>query len=102
MHGPLTDDNLMNFRTDIAFIGADGIDLNGNTFTDDLRVASLSRKMAANAAEVFVVTDSSKIGRVSNCTVLQRGQYKKIITNRELPQERQNALVHANIQLELC
>ena len=48
MHGPLTESNLANFRADLAFIGADGIDLQGNTFTDDLRVAGLSRTMATN------------------------------------------------------
>jgi DeoR/GlpR family transcriptional regulator of sugar metabolism len=81
IHGPLTEDNIEHFRTNIAFIGADGIDLNGNTFTDDLRIAALSRRMAKNADKVVVVSDSSKIGRKSMCKVLSPDEYDLIITD---------------------
>lgn len=102
MHGPLTADNLGCFRADLAFIGADGIDLDGNTFTDDLRVASLSSKMATHAAKAFVVADTSKIGRVSTCNVLRPGEYDRIITNRDLAGKKQDMLAQANVSLELC
>lgn len=81
IHGPLTEDNIERFRTNIAFIGADGIDLNGNTFTDDLRIATLSRCMAKNADKVIIVSDSSKIGRKSMCKVLSSDEYDLIITD---------------------
>lgn len=81
IHGPLTEDNIERFRTNIAFIGADGIDVNGNTFTDDLRIATLSRRMAKNADKVVVVSDSSKIGRKSMCKVLSPDEYDLIITD---------------------
>jgi len=81
IHGPLTEDNIERFRTNIAFIGADGIDLNGNTFTDDLRIATLSRRMAKNADKVVVISDSTKIGRKSMCKVLSPDEYNLIITD---------------------
>jgi DeoR/GlpR family transcriptional regulator of sugar metabolism len=81
IHGPLTEENIERFRTDIAFIGADGIDLNGNTFTDDLRIATLSRCMAKNADKVVIVSDSSKIGRKSMCKMLSADEYNLIITD---------------------
>lgn len=84
IHGPLTEDNIERFRTNIAFIGADGIDLNGNTFTDDLRIATLSRRMAKNAEKVVVVSDSSKIGRKSMCKVLSPNEYNLIITDSDI------------------
>jgi DeoR/GlpR family transcriptional regulator of sugar metabolism len=84
LHGPLTEDDIERFRTNIAFIGADGIDLNGNTFTDDLRIAVLSRGMAKNSEKVVVVSDSSKIGRKAMCKVLSSDEYDLIITNSNL------------------
>lgn len=80
IHGPLTEENIERFRTNIAFIGADGIDLNGNTFTDDLRIATLSRCMAKSADRVFIVSDSSKFGRKAMCKVLSSDEYDLIIT----------------------
>lgn len=84
IHGPLTEDNIERFRTNIAFIGADGIDLSGNTFTDDLRIAALSRRMAKNADKVVVVSDCSKIGRKSMCKVLSPDEYDLIITDSNI------------------
>lgn len=84
IHGPLTEDNIERFRTNLAFIGADGIDLNGNTFTDDLRIATLSRRMAKNADKVVVLSDSSKIGRKSMCKVLSPDEYDLIVTDRDI------------------
>lgn len=81
MHGPLTEDNIEKFRADIAFIGADGVDCDGNTFTDNLEVASLSRRMAKNSSKVIVVSDSSKLGRESMVKVLGGGDYDMIITD---------------------
>lgn len=84
IHGPLTEDNIERFRTNVVFIGADGIDLNGSTFTDDLRIATLSRRMAKNADKVVVVSDSSKIGRKSMCKVLSPDEYDLIITDSHI------------------
>jgi len=57
------------FRADIAFMGADAVDLDGNTYADDLQLVNLDRRMAANAARVIVVADSSKFGRTGMCRI---------------------------------
>ena len=49
MHGPLTEQNIEQFSADIAFMGADAIDAKGNTYTNELRIVNLDRKMAVNA-----------------------------------------------------
>jgi DeoR/GlpR family transcriptional regulator of sugar metabolism len=102
MHGPLTADNLERFRADLAFIGADGIDGLGNTFTDDLRVASLSSKMAQVSEKTIVVADSTKIGRNATCKVLNPADYQLLITNNDLARQYKAELRRNNIQLELC
>jgi len=81
LHGPLTEQNVELFRTDVAFMGADAVDSIGNTYTDDLRVANLDKKMAANAKKVIVVADSSKFGRAAMCRVLGPGDYDMLITD---------------------
>lgn len=81
LHGPLTEQNVELFRTDVAFMGADAVDGIGNTYTDDLRVANLDKKMAANAKKVIVVADSSKFGRAAMCRVLGPGDYDMLITD---------------------
>ncbi len=87
MHGPLTEDNIEKFRADIAFIGADGVDCDADTFTDNLEVSSLSRRMAKNSSKVIVVSDSSKMGRESMVKVLSPHDYDMIITDDGINQK---------------
>jgi len=84
MHGPLTEQNVEQFKTDIAFMGADAIDDQGTTYTSDLQVLNLDRKMAANAARVVVVADSSKFGKSEMCKVLESKEYDLILTDARI------------------
>jgi len=63
--GALTEANLETIRADLAFIGADGIDAAGAVYNQSPEVARMLAKMAASAQRVFVVADSSKLGRVA-------------------------------------
>ncbi len=81
LHGPLTEQNAEMFRTDIAFMGADAVDPDGNTYADDLQLVNLNRKMAAHAARVMVVADSSKFGKNGMCRVLGPEDYDSILTD---------------------
>ncbi len=81
LHGPLTEQNIEMFRADLAFMGADAVDLDGNTYADDLQVVNLDRKMAANAARVIVVADSSKFGRTGMCRIFSPSDYSLIVSD---------------------
>jgi DeoR/GlpR family transcriptional regulator of sugar metabolism len=81
LHGPLTEQNVEMFRADVAFMGADAVDLDGNTYADDLQVVNLDRKMAANAARVIVVADSSKFGRTGMCRIFGPRDYSLIVSD---------------------
>lgn len=81
MHGPLTERNMEQFSADVAFIGADAIDGKGNTYTDDLRIVNLDKKMAARAKKVIVVADSQKFFNTAMCKVFQSGDYDMIISD---------------------
>jgi DeoR/GlpR family transcriptional regulator of sugar metabolism len=62
--GPLTVENLAAFRADLAFIGADAADRHG-LYTDDQRIADVSRAMIGSATKVVLVADSGKFGRTA-------------------------------------
>jgi DeoR/GlpR family transcriptional regulator of sugar metabolism len=76
--GALTEANLETLRADVAFIGAGGIDRRGDVYQDTPEVARMLTKMAASAGRVYVVADSSKLGktalwrfgRLTDCTAL--------------------------------
>jgi DeoR family transcriptional regulator, fructose operon transcriptional repressor len=63
--GALTEANLETLRADMAFLGADGIDSQGNVYQDSPELARMLAKMASSAARVYVVADHSKLDRTA-------------------------------------
>jgi DeoR/GlpR family transcriptional regulator of sugar metabolism len=101
LHGPLTEQNIEMFRADLAFMGADAVDLDGSTYADDLQVVNLDRKMAASAARVIVVADSSKFGNHGMCRVFGPGDYDSIISDTGLGKDASRRLAKKGIQVEI-
>jgi DeoR/GlpR family transcriptional regulator of sugar metabolism len=62
LYGPLTENMLSGMIIDIAFLGADGIDIERGFATTTPEAARLAGKMAESAREWYIVADSSKIG----------------------------------------
>lgn len=62
--GPLTEENLRQFQTDLAILGADALNREG-LYTSDLGIARISRAMIGCAGESWLVADSSKLTRRS-------------------------------------
>lgn len=62
--GPLTEDNLLQFQTELAIVGADAVSREG-LYTSDLGIARISRAMITCARETWLVADSSKFSRRS-------------------------------------
>lgn len=102
MHGPLTEQNIEQFSADIAFLGADAIDNDGNTYTDDLRVVSIDRKMASNAKKVIVVADSTKFSKSDMCKVLTPAEYGLVITDSAVGKKIINKFKKLQINLEMA
>ncbi|MGD0370992.1 MAG: DeoR/GlpR family DNA-binding transcription regulator [Candidatus Dormibacteria bacterium] len=61
--GPLTLLNLRDLTGDIAFLGCDGLTVEGGMTTADMLVAEVGAALAARARRVVVVADASKLGR---------------------------------------
>jgi DeoR family transcriptional regulator, fructose operon transcriptional repressor len=101
MHGPLTEQNIELFKADVAFIGADAIDLNGNTYTDDLRLVNLTKKMGLNADKVIVVADSSKFRKSGMCRIFSPADYNLIISDSKVDKKTVRRLAGRKINVEL-
>lgn len=63
--GIITEMNLEHLKADWAFVGADGIDLEGNLYNASIEVCRMLTKMVGGAKAAYVVSDSSKIGRTA-------------------------------------
>lgn len=66
---------------DKAFIGTDGIDLEQGIWSNNLLIGNVERTMAKAARQVFVLTDDSKMGRISIQPFLALADVDYIITN---------------------
>jgi len=81
LEGPLTESNLQSLKADIAFIGADGIDENGTCYNASLSVARMLIRMIRAARQVYVVADSSKLGRTALASFGQLADFAGLITD---------------------
>ena len=60
--GAVTEANLEMLAADVAFQGADAIDLEGRMYNGDLQIAHVDEKMRRRAKRTYILCDSSKIG----------------------------------------
>ncbi|MFH0759538.1 MAG: DeoR/GlpR family DNA-binding transcription regulator [Bacteroidota bacterium] len=65
LYGPMTETLLERYKADKAFIGAGGVSLANGLSSVDEKEASITRKMAEAANEVYLLCDSSKLERDS-------------------------------------
>ncbi|MBN1853512.1 MAG: DeoR/GlpR transcriptional regulator [Pirellulales bacterium] len=61
--GSLTESNLELLHAEIAFLGADGIDAQGNVYTNPPDNSAVLLRMAASADQVYVVADHTKLNQ---------------------------------------
>ncbi|MGN6726293.1 MAG: DeoR/GlpR family DNA-binding transcription regulator [Tepidisphaeraceae bacterium] len=97
--GPLTEANLEAFHADLAFIGADGVGLDGELFNASLTVGRMLAKMTARAAGVYIVADSSKIGRTALCRFGNLRDCRGLITDSSIAPADRAALEAAGVRV---
>jgi DeoR/GlpR family transcriptional regulator of sugar metabolism len=100
--GAITEANLESLRADLAFIGADAIDLKGAIYNQSPEVARTLSKMAAAAGRVYGVADHSKIAHTALARFGQLSQWCGLITDVGLSAAHQEALRKAGVNLILA
>lgn len=83
LSGPLTEENLRQFRVTLAILGADAVDHRG-VYTEDLGIAQVSRAMIASADSTVLVVDSSKFARSSFVKYADWKSMQHVVTDRGL------------------
>jgi DeoR/GlpR family transcriptional regulator of sugar metabolism len=79
--GPIAVSQLQALTADRAFLGADGLTLDGGMTTAHVLMAELDRAMAERARSVVLVADSTKLGRAGFYPVLPIERLNTIVTD---------------------
>lgn len=81
LFGSMTERNIAELHFHKAFIGADGIDPEEGFFCADMNSANIVRRIIESSDQVFVLADSSKIGRKALVRYAGFEQVDRLITD---------------------
>lgn len=90
---------LAHLRTDVVFLGTNGITVRHGLSTPDSSEAAAKRAMAAAARQVVVLADSSKIGHESTVSFADLAQVDVVVTDEGISDEDHKALIDADVQV---
>ena len=83
--GPQTIELLKEITADIAFLGADGLTLEGGATTANVLIAEVDRMMVERARKAVLVVDSSKIGQAGFIPIKPITAFSVLITDSAAP-----------------
>jgi DeoR/GlpR family transcriptional regulator of sugar metabolism len=99
--GPNTQDALRDLHADKLFLGADGLSFESGVTTANVLEAEVSRVMIRAAAQIVVVTDSSKVESVGFTTIMPLTAAQMLITDTGAPEPFVNNLREHGVQVML-
>ncbi len=99
LEGAMADENLLSCNFSKAFIGADGIDLQAGFTTTKEIGARLTRIMAQQSLETYVLADVTKYNRRSFRTILNFDTITGVVSNKGVPQAYKDLFAQKNIKL---
>lgn len=83
MVGPVTLADLRELSADVAFLGCDGLTIEGGLSTPHMLIAEVGAAMAARARRVVVVADSTKLGRAGFTPIVGLEAVHVLVTDRD-------------------
>lgn len=97
--GPMALESLDQFHVAKAFIGIDGASVKQGFTAHFVETADLVRKMAEQADEVVVISDSGKFGNPGFARILPFEGVDTLVTDNELTKEFQEELTAAQVRI---
>lgn len=97
--GALTEYSLELIRADIAFIGADAIDLTGHIYNTNPEIGQLLKRMAGASARVYAVADHTKIGKCALMRFACVTDWYGLVTDSGLLKKHANTLKRVGVDL---
>lgn len=99
--GPETLHGLQQINATIAFLGCDGLTIEGGITSAHPLIAEVGRKMAERAEQVIVLADSSKLGRAGFVPIIPLDEIDLLITDGEAPRPTIDQLQAHGIKVQL-
>lgn len=99
LFGAITDHSLDVLRADIAFLGTDAVDEQGNLYNASAEVGRLLGRMASATAEVYGVADHTKIGRHELMRFARAQDWQGLITDAGLEKRIKRSLEKAGVKV---
>lgn len=84
-----------------AFIGADGISSEEGFTCSDMMRAEIAREAVRKSAESFVVSDSTKFGKVALTQICRISEINHLITDHLIPQDFTTLLEEAGVSVDI-
>ena len=94
--GPAAEAMLANYHLDLAFIGVDGLSVEGCTTYDEMEAAT-DAAFLQQARRRVVVADRSKIGKVTFARISPLAGITDLITDRDAPSDALDAIRQAGV-----
>ena len=84
IHGKMAEEHISKYRATKAFLGIDGISVNG-LFAQSENEASITLALAANSKQTYILCDAGKIGKETYLKFAELNLINTIITDYEGP-----------------
>jgi len=99
--GTMTENFLRDTHVDIAFVGADGIDLAGGVTNANFEEVGVKRLMLKSAMRSVIVADHSKFGRIALARICDLTDADLLVTDDGLDGEMLHRIGKLSVQIEL-
>ena len=100
--GPVARQGLETFSFSKCFIGVDGFDFESGFTCSDMMRADVAAAAVAKCPQVFVLTDSTKFGRIALSKICGLEDAQHLITDSDLPDDYRRHLEMSDLELHVC
>ena len=97
--GPTAEEQVKRFRFDVAFLGANAIDENGNAYVGTTLEVGLKHSIIENSIKCYVLADSSKFNNYSLTSYINISNISGVITDSGISQKTLEQLESCNVEV---